>query len=73
MIYDPWANADEVKHEYGIDILNTLDESRKYDVVILGVAHSDYLKLNIKSLVKDNGVVYDVKGILGRDVIDGRL
>ena len=73
VIYDPWANADEVKHEYGIDILNTLDESRKYDVVILGVAHSDYLKLNIKSLVKDNGVVYDVKGILGRDVIDGRL
>lgn len=73
VIYDPWANADEVKHEYGIDILNTLDESRKYDVVILGVAHSDYLKLNIKSLVKDNGVVYDVKGILDRDVIDGRL
>lgn len=72
-VYDPWANPESVKHEYGIDIINTLPENDSYDAVILGVAHNDFSKLNIKSLVKDLGVVYDVKGILPRDLVDGRL
>ena len=72
-IYDPWANPVEVKHEYNIDIANTLDSSDKYDAVILGVAHKEFLSLNIKSLLKENSVVYDVKGILDRNIIDGRL
>lgn len=72
-IYDPWANPAEVKHEYGIDIVNTLNSSEKYDAVILGVAHKEFLSLDIKSLLADNAVVYDVKGILDRNIIDGRL
>lgn len=72
-IFDPWANPVEVKHEYGIDIVNTLNLSEKYDAVILGVAHKEFLNLDIKSLVKEVGVVYDVKGILDRNIIDGRL
>ena len=72
-IFDPWANPVEVKHEYGIDIVNTLNSSEKYDTVILGVAHKEFLNLDIKSLVKEVGVVYDVKGILDRNIIDGRL
>lgn len=72
-IYDPWANPAEVKHEYNLNIVNTLDSSEKYDAIILGVAHKEFLTLDIKSLLKDTSVVYDVKGILDRDIIDGRL
>lgn len=72
-IFDPWANVDHVKHEYGLDIVNELPVCEKYDAVILGVAHKEFLELDVKSLVKESGVIYDVKGILPRDVIDGRL
>lgn len=72
-IFDPWANTAEVKHEYNIDIVNTLNSSDKYDAVILGVAHKEFLSLDIKSLLKETSVVYDVKGILPRNIIDGRL
>lgn len=71
-VYDPWANSAIVKHEYGIDITNTL-LTEKYDAVILGVAHKEFLCLNIKEFVAENGVVYDVKGILPRNIVDGRL
>lgn len=72
-IYDPWANPEEVKREYNIDIVNTLASSEKYDAIVLGVAHKEFAGLDIKSLLKDNAVVYDVKGILDREVVDGRL
>ena len=72
-IYDPWANPQEVEHEYKINIVNKLDTSSRYDAIVLGVAHNEFLSLDIKSLLNDNGVVYDVKGILPREVIDGRL
>lgn len=72
-VFDPWANGDHVKHEYGLDIVNELPAGEKYDAVILGVAHKEFLELDVKSLVKDGGVIYDVKGILPRDVVDGRL
>ena len=47
--------------------------TEKFDAVILGVAHKQFLELDIKSLVKEGGVIYDVKGLLSRDIIDGRL
>lgn len=72
-IYDPWANHEEVKREYNLDILNKLYPSEKYDAIILGVAHKEFLSLDISSLTKDNAVVYDVKGILDREMVDGRL
>lgn len=71
-VFDPWANAAHVKEEYGIDVTNTLPNS-KFDTVIMAVAHKEFLQLNIKDLVKENGVIYDVKGILPRNIIDGRL
>lgn len=71
-IYDPWANAEQVKHEYGIQITDQLP-LEKFDAVILGVAHQDFLKVDINTLVKDGGVVYDVKGVLPREMVDGRL
>lgn len=72
-IYDPWADKTEVQHEYQIEITNTLDTTKKYDAIILGVAHKEFLEIDIPSLLNENGVVYDVKGILDRNIIDGRL
>lgn len=74
-IYDPWANAAHVRHEYDVDVVNDVDVVKKeqYDAVILAVAHKEFLDMDVKSLVKPNGVVYDVKGILPREIVDGRL
>lgn len=72
-IYDPWANIDHVKHEYNVNMVNNLPEGAKYDACILAVAHNEFQKLDVRSLVNDNGIVYDVKGILPRDIVDGRL
>lgn len=71
-VYDPWANPAAVRYEYGVDIVSELP-AEKFDVVILGVAHKEFLDLDVKSLVKEGGVIYDVKGLLPRDIIDGRL
>lgn len=71
-VYDPWANAADVKREYGVDITNTLTE-KDFDAVILAVAHKEFLQLDVRALAQPNGVVYDVKGILPKDVIDARL
>lgn len=72
-VYDPWANKESVKREYGVDIVSELPVGEKFDAVILAVAHNQFKELDVKSLVIDNGVVYDVKGALDRSVVDGRL
>lgn len=72
VVYDCWANSQKVKKEYGVDVVNELPND-KFDTVVLCVAHKEFLNLDIKSLVKDNGVIYDVKGILPKEIIDGRL
>lgn len=56
-----------------IKIVSSLAEKEKFDAVILGVAHAEFLSLNVKSLIKDGGVIYDVKGVFKREIIDGRL
>lgn len=71
-VYDPWADAAAVKREYGIDIVGELPAG-KYDAIILAVAHETFKTLDIKSLLTENGVVYDVKGVLDRTLVDGRL
>jgi UDP-N-acetyl-D-galactosamine dehydrogenase len=70
--FDPWANPIEVKHEYNFETLQTLPKER-YDAIVLGVAHKEFLALDLDLLKNENAVVYDVKGILDRDKIDGRL
>jgi UDP-N-acetyl-D-galactosamine dehydrogenase len=72
-IYDPWADSAEVKKEYNIDIINEPATSERYDAVILGVAHKEFMSLDIRAKLNSNGVVYDVKGILPREIVDGRL
>ena len=71
IIYDPWANPDEVAHEYKLTTINKLPNDQ-FDVVVLGVAHQEFLALDLESLKKPNSVVYDVKGVL-KGHVDGKL
>lgn len=70
-IYDPWASATEVKHEYGLDISNEIP-SKKYDAVVLAVSHKEFTQLNIHNLLVEDGVIYDVKGFVD-GCVDGQL
>ncbi len=70
-IYDPWADSDDVKKEYGIHILEKLTDE-KYDAVVLAVAHDEFLNLNLRGMLTKNGVLYDIKGIL-KEPVDARL
>lgn len=71
-VYDPWASKEEVKHEYGIDILEK-KPNRKYDTIILTVAHAAFNSLELADLKAESTVVYDVKGSFAKDTVDGRL
>lgn len=71
-VCDPWANNQKVKDEYGIQLLETVPE-KNYDAVIVAVAHKQFSSFNFK-LQKDNGaVIFDVKGIVDRKLVDARL
>ena len=72
-IFDPWANAEHVMAEYKVPVVNELPTDEKYDVVILAVAHKEFLNIDIRTLLNENGLLYDVKSILPRDIVDGRL
>ena len=72
IVYDPWASANLVKTIYGIELINDLP-TKKVDAAILAVAHDVFKSLDIKSLVKEESVIFDVKGILDRSIVDGRL
>ena len=71
-VYDPWANPSIAKREYGVDIVNELPQG-KFDTIVLAVAHEAFLGVNIQKLCLDNHVIFDVKGILDKNIIDGRL
>ena len=72
-IYDPWADTNLVKKEYDINTTNHLPGNDLFDAAILAVSHDIFKDINLKSLMKDNSVIYDVKGFLDRDIVDGRL
>lgn len=71
-IYDPWADIDEVMHEYGVEIYKQLP-SKTYDAIIVAVAHNEFLSLDLSLLKNDQAVVYDIKACLPRDLVDARL
>lgn len=70
-LYDPWVDSKEVKNEYGIDVSDVLPAG-PFAAVILAVAHTEFLSLDVRSFAP-NGIVYDVKGILPKEIIDSRL
>lgn len=65
-IYDPWANPDEVAHEYGIKTEKILP-AEKFDAVVLAVFHNEFKDLNLENMLVPNGVIYDVKGVLEKN------
>jgi len=75
-IYDPWASQAEVKHEYGIQTMekNADIYAKKYDAVILAVSHQQFAELDLDRLTNgDQSVIFDIKGLLPKDKVDGRL
>ena len=74
-LYDPWVDPAKALGEYGIEIENSKMkiEKTQFDVAILAVAHDAFLSLDLRALVPQPGVIYDVKGILPRTIIDARL
>jgi UDP-N-acetyl-D-galactosamine dehydrogenase len=68
--FDPWADPAEVKHEYGLTVVNEIPDE-KFDAIILTVAHNEFMNLDLRKHLKDGGVIYDVKGIL--EECDSRL
>ena len=71
-VYDPWANPAIVEREYGIPVVNEVP-AKKFDALIAAVAHKEFQGLDIRNLLKDKHVVFDVKGTLDRSLIEGRL
>ncbi|MCR4858748.1 MAG: nucleotide sugar dehydrogenase [Bacteroidales bacterium] len=74
-IYDPWADSQKVQEEYSIEIQNSKSkiQSTQYDAIVLAVAHKEFLEMDVTSLVRKGGVIYDVKGVLPREIVDARL
>ena len=70
-VYDPWADSNEVKDEFGFDLVEK--PNRKYHAVILTVAHKEFLNQDLRSHLVEGGILYDVKGILDTKSIDARL
>lgn len=71
-VYDPWANPATAKREYGIDIINELPQ-QMFDSVIMAVAHDEFKRVDVENLCYEKHIIYDVKGTLKKDIIDGRL
>lgn len=72
-VFDPWADTEKVKKEYGIIVCESLPENKKYDAIILAVSHKQFANIDWRKLLITHGVVYDAKGFLDRTQIDGRL
>jgi len=73
-VFDPWASPARVKHEYGIDIVNELPKE-KFAAAIIAVAHRQFreMEIDFNQLLEPNHVIYDVKAIMPRELVDGRL
>ncbi len=73
-VFDPWASKEEVKNEYGIDLINNKkDINTIYDAVILAVSHKEFLKIDLNDFVNGKHVTFDVKSVLSKEITDSRL
>ncbi len=70
-VFDPWADAGEVKHEYGLTMVDK--PGSDYDAVVLAVAHNEFKDMDIKAMGRNNAVIYDLKGLLDKSLVDERL
>ena len=72
-ICDPWANPEEVMHEYGLNICKVIPEGEKFDAILLAVAHSEFKSLDLAALKNGHCLVYDIKSFLPKEIADVRL
>jgi len=73
-VYDPLASPIDVKQEYNLDVLSNASEfKRNYDAIVIAVAHQEFLEIDIESLKLDKAVVFDVKSLLPKHLVDARL
>lgn len=72
-IYDPWANEEELAGEYGISTVKTLDAAKRYEAVILAVAHDAFQTFDFEKYHDEGSVIFDVKAVVDRRFTDGRL
>ena len=73
-IYDPWASPEEVKNEYGLDLISDIETSdKKYDAVLAVVAHNEFKNLDLQKYTNENALIYDVKAIYPKEKSDLRL
>ncbi len=72
-IYDPWASPEEVRHEYGLEILSEYPAKNGYSSIILAVAHNEFQKIDMTAHKNDGVIIYDVKGILPKEIVSARL
>jgi UDP-N-acetyl-D-galactosamine dehydrogenase len=70
-VYDPWVMKDEVKKEYDIDMIDNVKNN--YAAIVHAVSHDQFKKLDLRSMLSDGGIVYDVKSSLPKELIDERL
>ncbi|HAQ17670.1 MAG TPA: nucleotide sugar dehydrogenase [Prolixibacteraceae bacterium] len=72
-VYDPWADPDEVKHEYGIKTITEYPTGNNYGAIILAVAHNEFLTIDLQIHKNQGCIIYDVKGIIDISLTDSRL
>ncbi|MDR6563299.1 UDP-N-acetyl-D-galactosamine dehydrogenase [Arcicella sp. BE140] len=70
-VYDPWADKKEVHEEYGITLIDTISE--KYDGILLAVSHDEFQQLDLEKLKNPDAVVYDIKSLWNKNLVDARL
>ena len=71
-VYDPWVNEQDVKEEYGITLICQLPDT-SYDIIILAVAHDEFVRLDYSSLKGESGILFDIKSVVDRQFVDARL
>jgi UDP-N-acetyl-D-galactosamine dehydrogenase len=73
-VFDPWASKEEVKHEYNLELISSIANLKKnYEAIILAVSHKEFLELDVTALKSDIGVIFDVKSLLPKQIVDARL
>ena len=73
-VYDPWANKDEVKQEYKLDLITNPSLLKvNYDAIVLAVSHNEFLSLDLEKLISATGVIFDVKSLYPKSNTDSRL
>jgi len=75
IIHDPWADSAEVRHEYDVELSSRPNGGSEADIdaVVLAVSHDKFSDIDYSKFTKKNVVIFDIKSVLAKDIVDGRL